>query len=192
MIREFKLGGELGARSEERDHGIWVGSDDWILPLDPRLVIAEKRKPIVVSWEVSDVRFFHNTLRCHNVPLKLSYFKDYPHFMQTFLPNACITTHCHYLVYSLNNWQNACADVAAAPLFPIASGEKKKVPKKETLRVIGRINSCWQYVVMNPYLWYYQTDAWVFFCIDRSTLVFIIIIVGNNFWIPELDFYLAA
>lgn len=125
MIREFKLGRELGARSEVRDGGVWVGPAGWRFPLDQRVVIVEERNPIVVSWEVSDASFFHNTLRCHNVPLRLSYFKDYPHFVQTRLPNACITAHCHYLVYSLNNWQNAPADVAAAPLFPIASGEKK-------------------------------------------------------------------
>lgn len=60
-----------------------------------RVAIAEERNPPVVCLEVSDVIFFHNTLRCHDVPLKLSYFKYYPHFVQTWLPNACITTHSH-------------------------------------------------------------------------------------------------
>lgn len=60
-----------------------------------RVSIVEERNPIVVGLEVSDVRFFHNTLRCHDVSLKVSYLKYYPHFEQTWLPNACITTHSH-------------------------------------------------------------------------------------------------
>lgn len=49
MIREFKLGRELGARSEVRDRGIWVGPADRRFPLDQRVVIVEERNPIVVS-----------------------------------------------------------------------------------------------------------------------------------------------
>lgn len=55
-------------------------------------------------------------------------------------------------------------------MFPIASGEKKK--PKIIVWVNDRTNSCLQCVIINPYHWYYQTDAWVYFCIDRSTLAF--------------------
>lgn len=66
---------------------------NWIEGL--QVAVVEERNPMVVCLEVSDVVFFQSTLRCHDVPLKLSYFKYYPHFVQTWLPNACITTHSH-------------------------------------------------------------------------------------------------
>ena len=51
-------------------------------------------------------------------------------------------------------------------------------------------------VIMSLHHWYYKTDAWVYFCTDRSTSVFTIIVVGNNLcvceWIPYLDSQLAG
>ena len=59
-----------------------------------------------------------------------------------------------------------------------------KLPQERTTKNIiwdnDRINTYLQCVIMNPYHWYYQTDAWVYFCIDRSPAVFTVIIVGNN------------
>lgn len=54
--------------------------------------------------------------------------------------------------------------------------------------VNDRINNCLQCIIMNLYHWYYQSDGWVYFCIDRSTSIFMIITVGiiyeSQTWVP--------
>lgn len=86
-------------------------------------------------------------------------------------------------------WTTGIMQVLMLQLFLCSQlpQERKKKPKI-IVWVNDRTNSCLQCVIINPYHWYYQTDAWVYFCIDRSTLAFIIITVGiiykSQTWIP--------
>lgn len=58
------------------------------------LICGDLRNP-VICLEVSDVTFFHNTLRSNDVPLKVSFLKILPSFYANIAANAYITAHFH-------------------------------------------------------------------------------------------------
>ena len=71
-MREFKLGREWsGVRTVKSE---WDQKMEDFGRLDEFWVgIGDVRNPTVVCLEVSDVTFFHNTLRGNDVPLKVSF-----------------------------------------------------------------------------------------------------------------------
>lgn len=60
----------------------------------------------------------------------------------------------------------------------------EKIPKNIIL-INDTMDNYLQYVIVNVYHWYYQTEPWVSFCIDGTKPVYMLI------WIPDLDPHLA-
>lgn len=122
---------------------ISAGLKDWI-------GIVENRNPMVVCLKVFDVRFFHNTLRYDDVSSKCLILKS----TLVLCKDSC---QMCVLLPIPTNWfilwttgKMANAGVAAAPIVPNASREKKKITKYIIL-ISDRINSYLHCVIINPY-----------------------------------------